>query len=56
LKITETEPRFFCSKKTETGTEIKFLEPHSSTANTYKLTNEWEKLLKLSKHGWGYTK
>ena len=34
LKITETEPRFFCSKKTETGTEIKYLEPHSSTLNS----------------------
>jgi hypothetical protein len=29
LKITETEPRFFHSKKTGTGAEIKFLEPHS---------------------------
>ena len=37
LKITETELRFFCSKKTGTGTEIKFLEPHSSTTKLLSL-------------------
>jgi hypothetical protein len=37
LKITETEPRFFCSKKTGTGTEIKFLEPHSPTTKLLSL-------------------
>ena len=31
LRITETEPRFFRSKKTGTETEITFLEPHSSS-------------------------
>ena len=31
LKRTGTEPRSFYHKKTETGTEMKFLEPHSST-------------------------
>ena len=32
LKRTGTEPRFFYHQKTETGTEMKFLELHSSSS------------------------